>query len=202
MSRGKRLKAVFIISYGIRGHVNQSRGVAHFYPSLRAARYELEINEVLGNFAVGFWTRKAFGQNQAFYCIRSWAEALQQKTKTTSAVGLPAQAGLACLKGQNVSLSLRWGKSRNVLFLSAGSVASLYSFALAKVLQCRCATIMTPSALGTKPFDFAIVPKHDCPKSTRNVYVTLGAPNMVTPEKVRGEAEDLASFILRGCLKG
>jgi hypothetical protein len=203
MSRGKRLKAVFIISDGIRGHVNQSRGVVHFLSELTGCQvYELEINEVLGNFAVGiFGQEKLLAKIRRFYLYKILGRRLAAKDEDYICRWLARTGGLSLLERAKRLLVASGASRENVLFLSAGSVASLYSFALAKVLQCRCATIMTPSALGTKPFDFAIVPKHDCPKSTRNVYVTLGAPNMVTPEKVRGEAEDLSKLYPPGLPK-
>jgi len=192
----KNLKTVFIISDGIRGHVNQSRGVAHFLSELTDCRvYELEINEVLGNFAVGFFGQeKLLAKIRRFYLYKVLGRRLAAKDEDYICRWLARTGGLSLLEKAQRLLVASGASRENVLFLSAGSVASLYSFALAKVLQCRCATIMTPSALGTKPFDFAIAPKHDCPKPARNVYVTLGAPNMVTPEKVRGEAKDFSKL--------
>jgi hypothetical protein len=46
---------------------------------------------------------------------------------------------------------------------------------------------MTPSVLGTKPFDFAVVPEHDQPGASENVLVTLGAPNRIRPELLERE---------------
>jgi hypothetical protein len=50
---------------------------------------------------------------------------------------------------------------------------------------------MTPSVLGTRPFDFAIVPEHDHPDGGANVLVTLGAPNHIYIPELRAEAEKL-----------
>lgn len=52
---------------------------------------------------------------------------------------------------------------------------------------------MTPSVLGTVPFDFAIVPEHDFPVPSSNLLVTLGAPNMIRPELLETEGRSLAS---------
>jgi|GEM_PF-208552 len=192
----KDLKTVLIISDGIRGHVNQSRGVAHFLSELTGCLvYELEINEVLGNLAVGFFGQeKLLAKVRRFYLCKILGRRLAAKDKDYICRWLARTGGLGLLERARHILDASGASPKNVLFLSAGSAASLYGFALAKVLKCRCATIMTPSGLGAKPFDFAIVPKHDCPKPARNVYVTLGAPNMVTPEKVRDEAEHLSKL--------
>jgi mitochondrial fission protein ELM1 len=80
---------------------------------------------------------------------------------------------------------------RDVLCLSAGSSAAPFGLALAQVIGARSATVMTPSVLGTEPFDFAIVPVHDAPGRAANIYPTLGAPNAVDVEKLAGESEAL-----------
>ena len=70
------------------------------------------------------------------------------------------------------------GKEK-ILFLSAGSSAAPFCLALAKVCHGRSAVTMTPSVLGTAPFDFAIVPEHDHPIPADNLLLTLGAPNHI-----------------------
>ncbi|MEG3065649.1 ELM1/GtrOC1 family putative glycosyltransferase [Acetomicrobium sp.] len=77
------------------------------------------------------------------------------------------------------------------LFLSAGSGVAPLCLSLGRLFKGRCATIMTPAVLGTRPFDFAVVPEHDFPRPSKNVLVTLGAPNFVTEGKIRQEAERL-----------
>ena len=160
----KDLKTVLIISDGIRGHVNQSRGVAHFLSELTGCRvYELGINEVLGNFAVGFFGQeKLLTKVRRFYLYKILGRRLAVKDEDYICRWLARTGGLGLLERARHILDASGASPKNVLFLSAGSAASLYGFALAKVLKCRCATIMTPSGLGAKPFDFAIVPKHDC----------------------------------------
>ena len=78
--------------------------------------------------------------------------------------------------------------------MSAGSLSAPYCLALARLCGGKCATIMTPSALGVKPFDFAIVPDHDFPKASEKVLVTLGAPNFVTPERIKEESQKLSGL--------
>jgi len=191
---GKNLKTVFIISDGIRGHVNQSRGVAHFLSELTGCRvYELEINEATTNLPDASLGHKSLSAGlKGFYLLKVLGRRLAAKDEGFIHRWLARTGGLRLLERAKNLIDASGVKQENALFLSAGSIASLYCFALARLLKCRCATIMTPSGLGVSPFDFAIVPKHDCPKPACNVYVTLGAPNMVTPQKIRSEADALS----------
>lgn len=98
--------------------------------------------------------------------------------------------------------------ARDFLFLSTGSAAAPYSLALARNFGAFAATVMTPSVLGTEPFDFAIVPEHDNPSPAENIHVTLGAPNAIDRQQLAVEADKLfqdyppASAIRWGVLIG
>jgi len=81
--------------------------------------------------------------------------------------------------------------SRDVLMISAGSSPALYNLALGYIWSCSCATVMTPSVVGTEPFDYAIVPEHDNPPRKPNVFVTLGSPNSVIKEELKEEGARL-----------
>ncbi len=81
--------------------------------------------------------------------------------------------------------------ARDCLFLSTGSAAAPYSLALARNFGAFAATVMTPSVLGTEPFDFAIVPEHDYPSPAENIHVTLGAPNAIDRKELSVEADKL-----------
>ena len=80
----------------------------------------------------------------------------------------------------------------DALFLSAGSGAAPFALALARVKGHKSCTIMTPSALGTSPFDFAIIPEHDHPRENKNTLVTLGAPNAIFPDQLERSGWELA----------
>ncbi len=78
---------------------------------------------------------------------------------------------------------------KNTLFISTGSSAAPYNLALARTTGNSCAVVMTPSILGTEPFDFAIVPEHDKHDSkARNIFVTLGAPNHIDIQDLHEQA--------------
>ncbi len=164
---------VIILSDGIRGHVNQSRGVALWISRLAGSGIrELEVPRLSG--IRRFWTLKVRARalsiaNGAF--ARKWllenggSSLLQEAERTAEGTGR--------------------------LFLSTGSTAAPFSLALARCLGGKAATIMTPSVLGTKPFDFAVVPAHDFPAEAPNVFCTLGAPNAVDEGCMKQEADRL-----------
>jgi len=79
--------------------------------------------------------------------------------------------------------------SDDVLIISAGSSAAPYNIALGYIWRIACATVMTPSLIGTEPFDFAIVPEHDFPRRKTNILATLGSPNLIDKAELKEEAE-------------
>lgn len=81
---------------------------------------------------------------------------------------------------------------RPLLFLSAGSTAAAYCLALAKRFRGKSCTVMTPSVFGVKPFDMAVVPKHDR-QHGGNILVTLGAPNSISPQLLEAQRRELLS---------
>ena len=158
--------------------MNQSRGVALWLARLSgAAVCELEVPRLSGPGRFSALKVRARilarGDNDA---ARSWLE-------NSGGPGLI----------ERVSRILEESKvaGRDVLCLSTGSSAAPYGLALARFIGARSATVMTPSVLGTEPFDYAIVPVHDSPGWAENVYPTLGAPNAVDMEKLAGESEEL-----------
>ena len=76
----------------------------------------------------------------------------------------------------------------DTLFISAGSSAAPFCLALARATGNKAAVIMTPSVLGTRPFDFAIIPEHDKQDPLSNVITTLGAPNHIYEPELKKTA--------------
>ncbi len=238
MAELERLKGligiIFIISDGIRGHVNQSRGVAHFLSLITGCDvYELEVRPdfLIENVKLN-WIRELLYPVKRFYIMKISAKRLAGQGKRGIFHWLRCAGGESLLKEArevlnrstegNVASELKASPDRsafdegtleaimatsaskkpdafgmngiNALFLSAGSLSAPYCLALARLCGGKCATIMTPSALGVKPFDFAIVPDHDFPKASEKVLVTLGAPNFVTPERIKEESQKLSGL--------
>jgi len=170
---------VIVLSDGIRGHENQSEGVAWWLGELCGADvkwFRIPCIEGLRRF---WW-----------YKIRIFS--LKQNTDKSAGnwVGKIPEGNAfiseleSIIAAENIAVT-------DVLFLSAGSSTAPWCLSVARVLGSKCCTIMTPSVIGTDPFDFAVVPKHDHPKPASNVFVTLGAPNMIRPDLLESEAKKL-----------
>jgi len=185
VSRGERpplpnLKLVVIITDGVRGHLNQSRGVAVWLSRRTGAEVlELEIPELSG-----------VRRRKAYTAVARLLEGNRRK----------ARDWLALAEGENVIRTLgqllverdiREGDAASLILLSAGSLPSFYNVALGYIWRCTCVTIMTPSVIGTEPFDFAIVPEYDYPLDLSNILTTVGTPNLIVREELGEVSESL-----------
>lgn len=180
--RAKRppLRLVVILSDGIRGHLNQSRGVALWLSRRTGAEVlELEIPE-LGTLR----------RNKARAAATRLLEGNRRKARDWLA--LAEGEGVIRQLGQwLLARNIREGDTSSLILLSAGSMPAFYNIALGYIWRCTCVTIMTPSIVGTAPFDFAVVPEHDYPLEVSNVLTTLGAPNLIAREELGPVAESL-----------
>lgn len=174
-----QLKLIVILSDGVRGHLNQSRGVAGWLA--RATGAEILEAEVpaLSSFAK--------------FRARAGVRRLRKGNRRDAREWMVSASGETLLR-----LVGQWFAERglhegtgNVLIISAGSSPAPYNLALSYIWRCACATIMTPSALGTDLFDFAIVPEHDYPELKSNIVVTLGSPNSIDTEELQESAAKL-----------
>ena len=171
---------VFIFSDGIRGHLNQSRGIALWLSRIAGAEViELEVPRLDG-------ARRTLA-------LKIRAKNLVSKAPGSAGRWLEQAGGIHL--AERVSAAAKGEKEdpSSFLCLSAGSTAGPYGLALARLLGGRAATVMSPSILGTAPFDYAIVPAHDFPPPAENVFVTMGAPNAIDTERLAVEAETLFS---------
>ena len=124
------LKAILILSDGIRGHLNQSRGVAHWLSRLTGA----EILESEVPLLTGAAKARA----------KTAARALAGGTRRDARDWLAAADGDALIRRVG-----QWFAERNiqegsgtVLIISAGSTPAPYNIALGYIWRCACATIM------------------------------------------------------------
>ncbi|QVL36807.1 mitochondrial fission ELM1 family protein [Aminirod propionatiphilus] len=163
-----------VVSDGIRGHLHQARGVALWISRLCGASV----------MEIGVPGLKGLGR---FLCLKMAARRLP------SARPDEAHAWLVASGGAELFASLGDAGGPETLFLAAGSSAASYCLALARAKGSRSAVIMTPSVLGTAPFDFAVVPAHDGPIGSDRLFVTLGAPNHI----YRPDLEEAASALAR-----
>lgn len=175
-----KLKAVVILTEGVRGHLNQSRGVASWLSRRTGAEiFELEVPVPSG---------------VKYRALRAAASRLLEGNRRR------ARDWLALAEGEGVIRELgRWlmlrdireGEPQSLILLSAGTLPAFYNVALGYIWRCTCVTIMTPGVIGTAPFDMAIVPEHDYPKEVSNVLTTIGAPNLIVREDLGGVSRSL-----------
>ena len=173
------LRLVVIISDGVRGHVNQSAGVASWLSKRTGAEVlELEIPRLKG-------LRR--------FRVRRGAAKLADGGRETALEWLAMAEGESTMKTLDHWFIERYGhecgtrekRGSSMIFISAGSMPALYNLALGRVWRCPCVTIMTPSVTGATPFDFAIIPEHDYPRRAPNVMSTVGAPNLIVKDELR-----------------
>lgn len=178
--RSKGPGIVFVLKDGIRGHENQSAGISWWLKELFAACiFDLGIPRLTG--ARHFLLGKVLARKLRYGRPGNSHEWLEMADPS-------GMYGLAKEKIRSAG-----ARSDEVLYLSAGSSGAPFSLALARATGGKCACIMTPSVLGTRPFDFAIVPEHDHPRSSPNLLVTLGAPNIIREELLQEEGSLLLS---------
>ena len=159
-------KRVVILSDGIRGHFHQSLGLANWLERLEEVRLEkvIEVPKLRG--------------------IRKF---IMMKILAGKIASRDSNYSRQWLKNSGAS----FGEFKpNTLFISTGSSAAPFCLALAKSTGNKAAVIMTPSVLGTKPFDFAVIPEHDQhDDNDKNIIVTLGAPNHIYRPDLKEESK-------------
>lgn len=157
---------VILLTDGIRGHEHQSLGIARWLERLCGAEVQrVPVPRLTG---AGRFLRLKLQGRLLPHASPKWAK--------------------AWLKGAGLSPEgLNGGP--DALFIAAGSSAAPFCLAGARVASARSAIVMTPSVLGTGPFDFAIVPEHDHPAPAANLMTTLGAPNHIYPPDLRAATE-------------
>ena len=165
-------KRVVVLSDGIRGHKHQSLGIARWLERL----CEVNIREVEVPRLHGL---KRFCQ------LKLAARSLGNASPEGAQSWLKA-AGFSVEDHADIS-----SYGAETLFISTGSSAAPFCLALARALNGRSAVVMTPSVLGTQPFDFAIVPEHDHPAPAENLLTTLGAPNHIYQPELQAVGEKL-----------
>lgn len=173
------LELIIILSDGIKGHLNQSRGVAMWLAETTGAEIlEEEVPRLTGaaRLKARAYMRRLMSGNRRD--ARDWL---------TSASGEP----LLRRVGQTFAERGLSEGTNKALIISAGSSPAPYNLALSHIWRCACATVMTPSVIGTDFFDFAIVPGHDCPRRRPNIFVTLGSPNSINKNDLKNAAERL-----------
>ncbi|MCX7829005.1 MAG: mitochondrial fission ELM1 family protein [Thermanaerothrix sp.] len=177
MAQGVR---VLVLSDGVAGHVNQSRGVVLWLRRILEGRgltvevHEREVPRLSGFSAARARASSLFLASGGRRKAREWLASFGGD--------LPDFVKVGSLGGEGF------------VILSAGSRCAPYNLALGLLFGAVSVTIMTPSVLGLDPFDYAIVPEHDNPPRRSNVLSTLGAPNSVDPGELEERGRALAEL--------
>ncbi len=168
-----RPPVVFRLSDGIRGHFFQTEGIRDRMKELA----ELECHDLEVPYLEGW---------QRLVALKLRARRLPSASKRQ------LQRWLADSRGEALAKAVADAdpSGRPALFLSAGSRAAPYCLALSRLFGGKSCVVMTPSRLGTAPFDMAVVPKHDG-YSADNVLLTLGAPNAISRQRLQAQAQEL-----------
>lgn len=164
-------KRVVLLVDDTRGHFHQSQGIARWLERLCGAKvHEIKVPILTGlrRFRVLKMEGRQLGSGSPEEA-KAWLEK----------AGFSIEVHKDILTGEP-----------GILFLATGNSASTFCLALAKVLHGYSAVVMTPDVVGTKPFDFAIVPQHDHPEPADNILTTLGAPNHICGPELKTAAEE------------
>lgn len=175
-----KIALVVILSDGIRGHLFQSRGIARWIEALCGAKViELEVPLYRGWKKA--WILKAMGKILARgdrLTARHWLDWTGDEGQTI------LDSYRLAMDGLNVD-------GERTMVISTGSSAASFCLALARIMGGKSCTVMTPSVIGTDPFDYAVVPSHD--GEPERALITLGAPNSITHHDMEKSAEALFS---------
>ena len=139
-----------------RGHFHQSRGIARWLERLCGA----DVREIEVPILKGL---------RRFLVLKIQGRHLDSASPEEAKAWL-RKAGFSVEAHADIL-----GSEPGTLFMATGNSASSFCLALAKALKGYSAVIMTPDVVGTRPFDFAIVPEHDRPDRSDKVLTTLGA---------------------------
>src|SRR6056297_3463401 len=180
-----KISLIIILTEGIRGHLNQSRGVTRWLKAETGASVvEFTVPVLKGILRI---TKLKLAASRLHLMSK---RQLKRWFRETGSEDLLEDA-IKSLREKNVD-------PRNCLVISSGSDPARFNLALGRLLGMKTCVIMTPSLLGTDHFDYAVVPEHDAPSGRSNVLTTLGAPNSIDRETLKEEAQKLEESFPRG----
>lgn len=174
---------ILVLDDGIKGNFNQAYGIASSFPgvieietlrvSLKGPSYSLPGRK--GTYPL---SGKMLGLLCNFRLWRAAAGLLKKLLPGTEEV---------CRKKFN-------------LVVSAGSVLAPVNLILAKKAGAESVHVMVPSLVPLNLFDHLVIPHHDYirlkgRKRLKNLIVTMGAPNRITDDFLKGEKERLKNLI-------
>ena len=180
-----KISLIIILTDVIRGHLNQSCGVTRWLEAETGASVvELTIPSMKKLLRI---TKLKLAASRLHLMSKRQLKRWFRETGSASLL----EDTVKILGENNID-------PRNCLVISAGSDPARFNLALGRLLGIKTCVLMTPSLLGTDHFDYAVVPGHDAPSGRSNLLVTLGAPNSIDREILKGESEKLQEIFPRG----
>ncbi|MFH0732339.1 MAG: ELM1/GtrOC1 family putative glycosyltransferase, partial [Candidatus Omnitrophota bacterium] len=173
-----REKAIVVLSDGKTGHLRQSQAV------LEAMRGYLEDK----GFSVSTQTLEVRPKSRLAKLLLPLCACLCVKYR--------CQSCFLCFKmflEKNVSESLI--KTKADIVISCGSQVAAVSHIFSKALRAKSIAVMRPSVLSMGRFDMVIMPRHDFAPRRKNVVETEGALNLISPDYLKVQSDDLLQFM-------
>lgn len=150
------MKKVVILSDGRPGHFNQTLGIAE-----QLEEVKIDIINVRYKMSILDFLVRLFGLLCRFLSLN------KPIIKFIFKIALKEKCYRECIS------------TNPDLILSAGSSVATINAMLSKFKNAKSIVCMTPSFIGTDPFDLAVIPEHDMPPKKANIIKTIGAPNRI-----------------------
>jgi KDO2-lipid IV(A) lauroyltransferase len=173
-----RARKVLLLSDGKAGHLRQAQGLAKIIAGFyRSQGLETQLEPVEVRF-----------KNRFFRCAFSAANLF--------AAGSACQGCLACLKMSLQSASYECLiRQKADIVISCGSSLAGVNYLLSRENQARSLVIMRTGIMDTRRFDLVIQSRHDHPPQAKNVLTIEGALNLIDPEYLKEQSEQLLEAV-------
>jgi len=162
---------ILILSDGKPGHYNQSLGIVDKLSDTYTETIQVKFKRKWRDNLLRVSTRALGGMKLPYGLIKailSW--------------GLDDSSAKSLLKAGNFDI-----------ILSTGSSVAAPNLLLGKFTGAKTVVCTRPSPLGIRHFDLAILPEHSRPRRIpKNVVMTFGVPNKITPESVEKAGTELS----------
>lgn len=170
---------IVVFSDNIPSHDSQSSAVSH------------ELAKLTGASVVTFSVPHLTGARRFFADKRKLQLTVGRKEEALSWLNYAGGGEVLRMLGKKFSeKNIREHSSKALLIASADTPAA-YCLACAIVWKAACVVVGTPKAIGTRLFDFAIVPEYEYPRADENILKTVLPPNGISKDELSNAALEL-----------
>ena len=205
-------RKILILSDGKPGHFNQSLGIADRLPDMSIEVVQLRYKKKWRDNLIRILARLLGGLKSKEHTPSPLSRGEQPPLS-------PFYKGKLMdsrLRGNDMKMTfrervivslLKWGldeTSSKALFdageydliLSTGSSVAAPNLLMSRLMDAKAVVCTRPSPLGISYFDLAILPEHSRPrKIPKNVLMTFGVPNRITPKSVAETGAELSQML-------